>query len=40
MTDDDQLLDAVIRKQVSIFTISDERLRKLFIILLRRIRNR
>ena len=37
---DDQMLDALLQRQVSIFTISDERLRKLFIILARRIRNR
>jgi len=36
---DDQLLDALLRRQVSVFTISDEKLRKLFIILARRIRN-
>jgi len=40
MTEDDKLLDAVLQRQVSVFTISDERLRKLFIILTRRIRTR
>ena len=37
---DDDILDHLIKKEISIFTISDERLRKLFIVLLRRIRTR
>jgi len=36
---DDQLLDAVLRREISIFTVGDERLRKLFILLTARIRN-
>jgi hypothetical protein len=37
---DDQMLDALLQRQISVFTVSDERLRKLFIALMRRIRTR
>jgi len=36
----EQLLDAVVRKQVSVFSISDEKVRQLFILLLQKVRQR
>jgi len=36
----EQLLDAVVRKQISVFSISDEKVRQLFILLLQKVRQR
>jgi len=36
----EQLLEAVVRKQVSVFSISDEKVRQLFILLLQKVRQR
>jgi len=38
MNEEEMLLNQVIQRQVSVFTLSDERLRKLFILLIRKVR--
>jgi hypothetical protein len=37
---DEQLLDAVLKKQQSVFSLSDERIRRLLILLLQKVRQR